>query len=272
MTRAPDDELRAALRADPHADPARLAKALGLSSRARRRIVRELELEGVLRARWRGRLLAGLLVVGAVSGGLWWALGGRGERAEVPEAGPERRPLSPEAAAAERDLYRAIDRRDPAKLDEARAQLASPEPPLRLAALRYLVSVGGSEQAPSTLSAMLALTDDPSERVRGAAVQLVASLPGALPPVDERLANVLADAGRPIAERRVAAEGLEAREVERPHEVAQGVLPALRDDSLPLREATVRVLVRLMGRSVPVSVEDPSALHAAWSAVVGARE
>lgn len=270
MTRAPDDELRAALRADPHADPARLAKALGLSSRARRRIVRELELEGVLRARWRGRLLAGLLVVGAVSGGLWWALGGRGERGEVPEAGPERRPLSPEAAAAERDLYRAIDRRDPAKLDEARAQLASPEPPLRLAALRYLVSVGGSEQTPSRLSAMLAMTDDPSERVRGAAVQLVASLPGAA--VDGRLASVLADAGRPIAERRVAAEGLEAREVERPHEVAQGVLPALRDDSLPLREATVRVLVRLMGRSVPVSVEDPLALHAAWSAVVGASE
>ncbi|MCO5171637.1 MAG: hypothetical protein M9894_35490 [Planctomycetes bacterium] len=262
--RTPDEQFRAALRADPAASAARLAKQLGVSGRARRRIERELEAEGVLRTRRRWWIAGGLVVVGGLAAGSWAVLGGGESTGASPAS--ERRVLSPEAAALERDLYRAIDRRDPARTAEALFQLRAEEEPLRLAALRYLVSVGATERADE----LVALVDDPSERVRTVAIQLLGSVSGAA--IEERLAKVLADGSRPLGERTIAAASLEARRCDRPQQVARLVLPALLDDSQPLRAATVRVLAALSGLRVEASVADRTALHAAWRAAVGATE
>lgn len=260
----PDEELRAALRADPTADAARLAARLGISGRARRRIKRELEAEGVLKTRRRWWVAGALLLAGGVAVGLWAIVGG--SESSRPIDFVERRPLSPEAAALEQDLYRAIDTRDPARVEVALEQLENPAESMRLAALRYLVSVGATEQ----IGALLALVDDPSERVRTVAVQLLGPLPGGA--VEDRLAQVLADGARPLGERTVAAASLEGRRCQRPQEVARLVLPALLDDSQPLRVAAARVLTAQTSRSVTADVADRQALHAAWSTAIGAAE
>ena len=235
---SPDEAFRAALRAAPTADPGRLAKQHGLSGRAARRLVRELEREGVLRSR-RGVRLAVLAVV--VAGGAWivWrALAPDPARAPPASSVDTRRPV---AAVQERDLYQAIDARDPGRIAAAAGQLTSEDEPLRLAALRYLVAVGATE----CQDAILARLDDPSERLRLAAIQLVARLPGAT--VDERLAAVFVDPRRPLGERTVAAASLGQRKVEAPgrlasRPLARQLLPALQDASLPIRDETARLL------------------------------
>lgn len=267
MSASVEDAFRSALRADPTINPNRLAKELGLSSRARRRLEQELEAEGVLRGRRRLRVAGVLAAATLVTSGLWLVLS-----KDAPETStaatdrPERRPLSPEAAEVERSLYAAIDQRDPAKTQEAVTQLTSPDEPLRLAALRYLVTVSATEQT----GAMLPLVDDPSERVRTSAIQLLASFPGQS--VDDRLASVLADSNRPIAERSVAAVGLEGRTLQDPEHTARLVLPALLADSLPLRQATDRLLTKLTSRTLLVDPKDKAKLHAAWRGVVGVAE
>lgn len=266
MSASPEDAFRSALRADPTLNANHLAKELGLSGRARRRLERELEAEGVLRSRRQLKALGLVAASAFVLGGLWLVFGGRPLSDTTPSAQPERRPLSPEAAALERSLYAAIDQRDPAKTQEATSQLASPDEPLRIAALRYLVTVNATEQT----EAMLALADDSSARVRTSAIQLIASLPGER--VDERLALIVADTKRLLGERSVALAGLEGRTVERPEHMARLVLPALLDDSLPLRQATDRLLAKLMSRDLLVDAKDKTKLHAAWRSLVGVAE
>src|SRR5690606_772189 len=105
----------------------------------------------------------------------------------------------------ERALYGALDRRDPAHQTEAGEQLASDDPAVRLAALRYLAGVDATGHA----EALLAALDDPAPRVRTAALSLVArSLP--LARCGDALVRVARDEARPLAERQLALSGLGA--------------------------------------------------------------
>lgn len=65
---------------------------------------------------------------------------------------------------------------------------------------------------------------------------------------------------------------LEGRTVGNSTQVARLVLPALLDDSLPLREATARLLTKLMSRDLLVDAKDKAKLHEAWRAAVGVAE
>lgn len=251
-----DDEaeaaFRQALQRDPGCNSTRLAKQHGLSSRAARRILRELA--GSRAGSWRrgGLLLAGGAVALAVAGA--WAWSGSGDRATPP---PPSRDTT--AVALERDLYKALDARDPARVADAARQLSSPDDSLRLAALRYLVA---NEGIAEHQDAMLALVADPSDRVRPAAIQLLADVAG--PEVDQRLLDVLLDGDRPQAERLLACAGLERRAVVDRAGVARRAVDALLDPAPAIREVAQRLLRGLTGKTVTVGTADSSALHAAW--------
>lgn len=263
-----EESFRAALRADPTRDPVRLAKSIGLSGRARRRIVLELESEGVLARRSRARLrLAAAVGTIALGGGLYFGF----DRSEPPPAAvttaePERKPMAAEAVAAERALYNAIDERDPSRMVEAVAQLQSPDEPIRLAALRYLVTV----QAKDHIAPMLSLLEDPSSRVRSSAIQLLASFPGEA--VDARLAGAVIDEQRALSERTLAVGSLEQRQIADPGLIARALVPGLLTESLPLREATVELISRLARRTTAIPTKDKVALHAAWQGLLGVAE
>lgn len=272
MPTQPEDRLREALRVDPSASARRLASELGVSGRARRRVEHDLEEERARRARGRRKLVTATLLLGA-GAGLWFAVGAREGAANRSERAPRagRVALAPEAAAAETALYQAIDARDPARAAQARAELVSPEEPLRLAALRYLTQVSATEP----LEPLLALFDDPSERVRTVAIRALGDLPGEV--VEARLVQALLDPRRPHAERAMAAASLERRKPARPGALARQLLPALLDDSRPLRGAVARILRRwigsLGGEELPtVDPGDPRKLHDAWQAAVAAVE
>lgn len=258
---APEDAFKQAVRADPRVNTKRLAKELGLSGRAARRLVAELEAEGVVRTR-RGRwaALAAVVVLGGALAA--WALRPDEDPAtRLPGQAPARRPA---AVALETDLYKASDAQDLSRVDDARRQLDDEDEPLRLAALRYLVQA----KATAHTAAILARVDDPSERVRLVALQLVGQLPGDA--VDQRLADVILDSKRPPAERSLATSSLSQRKVAGAAQVAQRLLPALLDASATVRDETSRLLAKLTARSVAVGPEDASRLHAAWQAVLGA--
>lgn len=70
----------------------------------------------------------------------------------------------------------------------------------------------------------------------------------------------------------MSATCLERREPSRPVDRARQVLPALLDDSRPLRGAVARVLRRWVGDRATTDPSDPRALHDAWRAAVAAVE
>ena len=252
-----DDEaeaaFRRALQRDPGCNSTRLAKQHGLSSRAASRILRELE--GSAARTWRrgGRLLAGGAVVLAVLGGAWaWSR-------SAGHAAPALPSRDTAAVALERDLYQALDARDPARVADGAQQLYSPDDSLRLAALRYLVA---NEGIAEHQDAMLALVDDPSDRVRPAAIQLLAGVVGA--EVDDRLLDVLLDGARPQAEWLLACASLERRAITDRPAAARRAVGALLDPSAAIRDVTQRLLRGLTGKTVTVGAADSSALHAAW--------
>ncbi len=250
-----DEEGEAGFRRDLERDPgcnsARLAKQHGLSNRAASRVIQEM---ATANGRKSGRRrVAGAGIVLSICGGaaLTWS------RTDDPP-GP-RAPRDTAVVALERDLYRALDARDPARVAEASRQLASEDDSLRLAALRYLVV---NDESTEHRPAMLALLADPSDRVRPAAIQLMAGVPGA--EVDERLLDLLLDPGRPQSERLLACASLERRAVTDRASAAQRALPALLDPSAAIREVTQRLLRGLTGKTLAVGTTNVDDLHAAW--------
>ncbi len=253
-----DEEAEAAFRRaierDPGCNSTRLAKQHGLSGRAARRILRELAGNGA--GRWhRGRVFAGGAALLAVGCSVWaWS-----SWSTSAEQAPVRPSRDTAAVALERDLYQALDARDPARVADAAQQLSSPDDSLRLAALRYLVANEGISEHQD---AMLALVDDPSDRVRPAAIQLLAGVAGA--GVDDRLLDVLLAGARPQAERLLACASLERRTVADRPAAARRAVDALLDPSAAIREVTQRLLRGLTGKTVTVGSADTTAIHAAW--------
>jgi len=241
------------LERDPGCNSARLAKQHGLSNRAAIRVIEEVAATG---ARRRGRMrlvVAGTTLVAA--GTAIWAACRSPGRAEL----APRPARDTTAVAIERDLYTALDQRDPARVLEAAGQLSSPDESLRLAALRYLVA---NEGITEYRDSMLDMVDDPSDRVRPAAIQLMAGVPGAT--VDDRLLDVLLDAKRPQSERLLASTSLERRPITDCPAAARRAVDALLDPSAAIREVTLRLLRGLTGKTITVGTNDLNALHAAW--------
>lgn len=247
------------MRADPHADAKRVAREAGISSRAARRLIAQLEVEGVLRSRLRRRVAVGAAVLGGL------AVGGLLAPGRPPEAAaPTARALPPEVKAKERELYAALDRKDPARVAAANAELGSSEEVVRLAALRHLAAVSLADHAKD----LVPLFDDPSERVRSVALQLVGRAPGR--EIEVGLVQVLRRGERPLAERLLAVSRLRERGAN--ESLAGEVVPVLLDGSQALREETSLLLAQLSGRRVNVGVSDPKALHAAWREALGVSE
>lgn len=249
----------ARMRSDPRADVKRAAREAGVSSRAARRLIAVLETEGVLRSRRRRHVAVGVLVLGALAGTAYLLFGKRREAAS-----PSSRALSPEVKEKEKELYAALDRKDPARVAAAKAELASSEEVVRLAALRYLATVNVAEHAEQ----LRPLFDDSSERVRSVALQLVGAAPGR--EVEAGLVQVLRSEDRPLAERLLAVSKLRERRASRT--VAPEVLPVLLDSSQALREETSLLLAQLTSKQVAAGSGDAKALHAAWREALGVSE
>lgn len=257
----PEETFTSRLRVSPRDCPKRLAREVGISGRAARRLVLQLEAEGVLRSRLRGRLLiGGGLVAGLCAIGTWLTPSSTPAKPTVPK------PVSPEVLQTERDLYSALDTQDAGRIEEARQQLRSEEEVLRLAALRYLASVSATDH----VQELLPLFEDPSDRVRSVAIQMVGAVPG--PEVEAGLVSVAAGPERPLAERLLALSRLKQRAASAPERVATGVLPVLLDRSQVLREETSTLLALLTGKRVTVGATTPEALHGAWREALGVVE
>ncbi len=252
-----EERFLAQLRANPRSSPKRVARELGVSGRAARRLMAQLEAEGVVSAR-RSRWL--VLAVLAFAGSALGAIG-LGPKGTV--AVPPPQPVAPEAQAKERELYGALDRRDPARVDLARAELKSEEEVVRLAALRYLAGVDADAHAPE----LLPLFDDPSERVRPVALQLLGRVPGRT--VEDALVAVLLRTDRPQSDRLLALTCLRDRPPS--SSLAPSVLPVLLDEAPALREQTAALLGRLTRKTVETS-SDARTLHAAWRDALGVSE
>lgn len=247
----PDDAFLARMRQDPGADPKRVAREAGISGRAARRLLARLETEGVVRTRSRRRLAAGAVLAGAVIAGVY-AVWTPNQPAPHPLEGAP----SHEARAKERELYLALDRKDPARVESAVRELSHPTESVRLAALRYLATVSLAQH----VSELVALFDDPSDRVRPVALQLVGHAPGR--EVEAALVGALRRDERPLAERLVAVSCLRDRRAKA--EIAPELLPVLLDDSRALRDEVSQLLAQLTGQRVDVDAANPEALHAAW--------
>jgi hypothetical protein len=257
---SPEDEFIARLTDDPGADPTRVARQVGISNRLARRLVADLA-QQVATRRSRRRVVLAALILGG--GGTLFLL----TRPKTPTPSPPPKPaLSREEKAAERSLYEALDAQDASHTDQALTELSSGKDELRLAALRYLVQVGAGEHT----SQLLALLDDPSDRVRAPAIQLVGKLPGST--VDERLSAVAVDDHRALAERLLALSTLEERRVASKDQIARELLPALLSGSEAVRQRTSAVLQALTGKRVQVASSDPKKLHAEWQSVLGVAE
>ena len=259
---SPEESFLARLRADPDASAKRIAGEVGISSRAARRLVAQLEAEGVRRSRLKVR--AGL------SGGLVGALAIVGyllAPGDAPSAPPAVVALSSEVKAKERELYAALDTKDPARVAEAKEELANPQEAVRLAALRYLAALSSSDHAKE----LVPLFEDPSDRVRTVALRLVGGAPGA--EVEAALVRVLLRRDRALAERLLAVSCL--RERAPSEHLAAEVLPVLLDGSQILRKETAQLLAQLTREQVDVgagAATDPEVLHAAWREALGISE
>lgn len=246
------------LRADPNAHSGRLARELGLSNRAARRLVAQITAEGFVRAHRRRHAtltILGLAALLASSYGLY----------KLVTSSPVRVPRSEKVVAIERALYGALDRRDRSRTSEALEHLRSAgDDSLRLAALRYLTGVQAQEHVEQIAPAV----DDSSERVRVAAIQLVARLEG--PVVEGALVQVAVSSDRAQSERLLALAGLkhESRAGARSKDLARSLLPALRDSSPVIRAEAGGVLEFLTRSSVKVGPTPPEAFHEAWTALL----
>jgi hypothetical protein len=219
------------LREDPEANVPRLAREVGISNRLARRLVAQATGK---RSRTRSiTALVGLVALGA--GALAFAL--TRERRGV--ARTEDGPRASEDVVRERDLYGALDRGDRTQVAEAQAQLASSDEGVRLAALRYLAGLGGADQG----SLLARLVDDPSERVRAAAVQLLGGIPGV--EIDRALLRVAGSVERPLAERLLALTAIQGRELSVRSEAIDALRALGGDPSPALREESARALRRL---------------------------
>lgn len=255
--RPAEEVFLARLRADPHANTRHLARELGLSNRTARRLVAQLTTERFVRAHLRRRAL---LVVVAFAG-----LAGSGYRLYQLVRSPlEPSPRTDESAAVERALYEALDRRDRSRTSEALEHLRSVDESVRLAALRYLTGVQVEH-----VEQIVPLVDDPSDRVRVAAIQLVARLDGPL--VEEALVRVAVTAGRAQSERLVALAGLAQVASKAPaRDLARSLLPAALDPSPAIRMEVGRVLEALTQARVDVGPTPPEPFHDAWASVLAA--
>lgn len=258
MTSAEDEFVRL-LRAEPDSPHQRLARRCGLSGRAARRLVAQHDrdrLASSVRAR---RVLVVALALG-VAATAAWNLDGRSEPS-ARKAAPTTRDAG--VVQAEHDLYSAIDRQDAAKVSEAVEGLSSDDEGLRLASLRYLATVRAVEHTP----ALLRLFDDPSERLRPAALQLVGGFPGQ--EVESKLVLVSLDHARPIAERNQALTALSSRPPSDSRALARSLLPGLLDPSQPLRQQVGSTLTLLTGQRPGGEVSEPARLHEEWRRIVG---
>lgn len=245
------EEVAGYMREHPRADRAEIMRALSVSARLVARA--EDYLESQIRAR-RSRLrrvvAVGVLAMSLLATGLvLWRSGngeapGRGAASEVEPAA---------SARLEGELYAALDRADPAQVEQARQHLTSPDEAARLAALRYLARVGAGG------SAVLALLDDRSERVRRAAIQLLGE-EGEAPGLEDRLIAVALASERDLPERLLALDVLEKRAAPG---LARRLVPLVRDAQPAVRARSEGLLTRLVGRS-PAPAEDPAAREGQW--------
>lgn len=255
------------MRAEPDANTKRIAREVGLSHRSARRLLRQLEADGVVRPRLRDlrKSPAVWACLAVVCGALvtWATIG----RPAAPPPPPARQPArSAEEQAKEKALYQARARRDPALLDQALVDLGGEDEATRLAAVRYLAAVGASGH----VEALRPLLADRSEQVRLATIQLLGQTTTS---VDLRpdLARILASSDRPLSERLTAAGSLRqhVRLVAATDPVPPLLLPALLDERTVVRDRTVELLAALTGKLVPAATT-PAALHAAWTAALSA--
>lgn len=260
----PEEAFLHRLRGSSNESPKQVAREVGISGRAARRLISTLEAEGVVRSRVRGRVVVGSALLAACSVAVWSMLPGS-ESHDGPVAAP-RRHQSAESLQKERDLYAALDRQDPARANEARSQLRSEEEGLRVAALRYLAGLGSTAH----VHELLPLFDDPSARVRSVAIQLVGAMPGAA--VDASLIKALSRPERPLSERLLAVSRLKERAPSAPDHFAMALVPVLLDGSQVLRDETSTLLALMTGKRVVVDSNEANAMHRAWREALGVSE
>ncbi len=264
--RQPSPPVLAYLRARPSAGRQEVMRACQASADEVRRAERWLEKEALLRGASRRRaalFVAAGLAAAAAAGGVGYGLWTAHTRAET-EAASARAAVAREQ---ERALYEALDRGDPARRDEARRELASEEPGLRLAALRYLARVEGADAGESLLAAL----DDTEGRVRLVALELVTRLVP-LERSGAELARVAEDAERPLAERQLALRGIAATKTRDP--VLARRLVTLFEAAPPqLHRPLEAALSALVGAPEAPRREalDPREAKARWSALLGGR-
>lgn len=244
------------LRAHPGTSRAEAMRALQVSARLVARAEARLDDQAFARGRQRRRYL-GLGFALAAGGALAWSWSLVGERS--PAGLPVR---SQESVAAERSLYAALDQRSSAHVTEATKHLGSDDEALRMAALRYLTGVGAKE------TRLVAMLDDPSERVRRAAIQLLGAASVELPGLTERAFVLVLDERREVAERLLGLDLLERRIPRWTSTDLERVLPLVADAQAGLRERAEALLAQAVGRSPPASEVAPEERLRAWSALL----
>ena len=241
------------LRQHPTASAKEVMEACGCSRRAVRHAQEQLRLEQGNAPSYTKPLLAlsALLVVGLAAYGFW------------PTSSPEQATkTSKQVQAQEAAIYSALDARDASQVSRISEHLASPEEGLRLAALRFVVTVDPKPY----LRRLLPLVDDESKRVRTAAVQLLGRVKlsdgAAQGEVSDMLVAVLVDEKRELAERVLAVSGLKQR---KPRDL-RALLPVL--DEARLSGQVAALLTKWSGKSVTAARDE--SLRAAWKRELGA--
>lgn len=231
----------------PDADRASIMRALGVSARLVARAEARLD-DASFARRHRTRktfaVAAGAFSVLALGLVMWVRRGGDQPGAQVSR--------DPSSTRTEQSLYAALDARDPAHVAIAAGQLQSEDEAVRLAALRYLMSMGVREPG------ALRLLNDGSSRVRLAALQYLAAGPPGLPGVSERAVSMALDDQRELAERLLAMDLVE-REVNGvdSRDVARRLIPLVSDTRGALRIRGERLLERLLGGR-PAELTNPT--------------
>ncbi len=258
--RQPHERALDYLQQHPGASPREVMRATGASGREVRAASGRLEKAGLLRRQIRRRrllLAAGTAAAAGLVGAVYLAVTQRRDRAQQAEA----RLAEQRHREEERQIYAALDRRDAARVAEARERLTAPDEGLRLAALRYLAGVRAEVQ-PELLTPLLA---DPSARVRRAAIQLLGPLPG--PGLEDALVELVSDAERPQEERLLGLGALRQRAATDRRALARRLLPLLLDPSAAVQALAHQTLGTLTGSAITSGLA-PRERHQAWATLL----
>lgn len=236
------------LKANPNATRKDVVRACGCSNREARRAEDQLRFEQGRPPGWI-KPLAGITLVVLVAGavGIWAS-----QREEAPGPSPEK-----DLRAQEASIYSALDARDQTQVARVSKELSSPDEPVRIAALRFVATV---DPLPY-LSNLLPMVDDPSKRVRSAAVQLLGRVEGGPSEADDiagTLVSVLVDSERELGERVLAVAGLQKGSEGSQH--ARRLLPVLDDRQLATHVGGL--LARWLGKTVTPA--EGESLRQAW--------